>query len=279
MALSVVLLPILACSKTDDIPAQREIFGAPPVIVNAELRVNETSTTCDFTDEYNVWLRDSGLPLEVNRPLFVGIGYTELDFEVHISDADSDPNVPGEDDILAVTATYVPPGQGGGDGTIVTEESLVLFDDGSANKFSYSQQGSVNIKCTEDTFGYITCQQLIDFILTSNDPIGNDGHFSRRMASFNLALSNIDTTLVVQDCLAVQAFQVPISAGDNLPFTFRIDVVDRAGNITTWPTELPATVQSTEFVCEGDECFCCFLEFNALDQCSGLPGLQGICGG
>jgi hypothetical protein len=277
IALSILLLPIMACSKSEDIPVQREIFGTPPTILNATVNVNETETLCDLTDELNVWLGQ-----DVLTSLNLGLAYTELFFDVHVTDADSVDSVPGEDNILAVTATYVAPGQD--PDAIVVEDSLVMFDDGSVNKFSYSQQSSINLDCS--TSGSVTtCQQLIGFFLTSNDQVENDGHFTRGMATFNLTLPAVDTTLLVQDCLALPtirggAERVPISAAADLPFTIRIDATDRDGNISTWPVELPAVVQPNQFVCQGDECLCCFLANNVISGvCKGKPGLLGSCGG
>ena len=58
---------------------------------------------------------------------------------------------------------------------------------------------------------------------------------------------------------------------------FRLDVVDRAGNITTWPEQLSATAQQSTFTCRGDECLCCLLENQIFTSCSQLPGFGGLC--
>ena len=73
---------------------------------------------------------------------------------------------------------------------------------------------------------------------------------------------------------------MPISAAAGIPFTIRIDAIDRDGNITTWPVELPVVVQPNRFICEGDECLCCFFANNVIGgPCAGKPGLIGSCGG
>jgi hypothetical protein len=267
--------PFEGCDAIQMVPPREDdIIDPSPAILSATLTLNETETVCDLTDALNVWL---GMDI-LTEPLLLGMRYTELAFNAHVTDPDSDPSVPGEDDVLGVTATYVRTDQ---DPRFIRDEwSLVLFEDGSANKFSYTQQASVNLDCSTSPTGVTTCQPLDDFILTSNDPVENDGHFSRRVPTFNLTLPAADTPLLVQDCLAVEAAQVPIHAVADLPFTFRIDAVDRAGNITTWPVELPAVAQPTEFVCEGDECLCCFLKNSVISGvCRGKPGLNGICGG
>ncbi len=270
-AAAVALLPLMACSKTDDQPDQRRIFGSPPIITATPIvRANPSEVRCDFT---NVFISLGAPP---DGTLIVGMKYSELEFVVPVSDPDSDPDpANGQDDILAVTATFVPPGQPGD--VVQDEQSLVLFDDGGANKFSFTQIGSFNVDCTSGP--PVSCKPLSGFILTSNDQVAFDGTFERRLGAFDLQLEISETTQLVQDCLALDKGQVVIDVKSGSTFDFRVDAVDRAGNITTWPVPLPVTTQQTEFICEGDDCICCLIQFATSSICSGLPGLSGACGG
>ena len=153
MAIAVLaLLPLAACSKTDDQPAVREIFGTPPVITAEPIiSPNPSSVVCDMTDPYRFIAQRDFPFLDPNQvaadldDLVVGMTYTEIEFVVVVADEDDDPAIPGQEGILAVTATFVPPGQP--EGSTKEEQSLVLFDDGSQNKFSYTQIGTVDIIC------------------------------------------------------------------------------------------------------------------------------------
>ena len=285
MALAVLaLLPLAACSKTDDQPEVREIFGSPPVITQTPiLNLNQTDVICDMTDPYRyIAQRDFGF-LDQNQiaadfeDLEVGMTYTEIEFLVAVADEDDDPAIPGSDEILAVTATYVAPGQPDDeDAPPMNEETLVLFDDGSMNKFSYTQIGATDFICNEGP--PLNCNKINGNFLTSNDPVANDSLYTRRIATFDLALEVVDSLLLVQDCLALEKGQVILDVESEQPFDFRLDVVDRAGNITTWPTQLPAEAQKTTFLCTGDECLCCLLRTTINQDCSGLPGFGGLCG-
>ena len=306
------LLPLAACSKTDDQPAVREIFGTPPVVTGTPtIELTETEVTCDLTDPYRFIAQRDFCALECDdqsgsdcfmiddacgragkcvevclvdldqvaadfEDLEIGMTYTEIAFSVSIADEDDDPSIPGQDDILAVTVTFIPPGQPD-DGSTREEQSLVLFDDGSQNRFSYTQIGTVDIVCDEST-GTLTCSRLSGFLLTSNDPTKNDGIYTRRIATFDLDLTVVDTLLLVQDCLALAKNQVILDVNSGESFDFRLDIVDRAGNITTWPTPLPALAQKSTFICTGDECLCCLLQTTIFTQCSQVPGFAGFCG-
>ena len=81
-----------------------------------------------------------------------------------------------------------------------------------------------------------------------------------------------------KDCLALTKGQIVLNVESGESFDFRLDVVDRAGNITTWPTPLPAIAQKSTFTCSGDECLCCLLVNPVASNCSGLAGFAGLCG-
>ncbi len=278
------LLPLAACSKTDDQPGVRQIFGASPVITaDPIVTSNETQLDCDVINP-NLFIAQRDFPfLDQNQvaadfaDLKMGMIYTELELLVEVADEDDDQAIPGVEDILAVTATYVPPGQPDHEGAPPkAEHSLVLFDDGSQNKFSFTQIGTVDLICDEGP--PLTCRKISGFILASNDMTANDSIFTRRIATFDLNLENLDTLLFLQDCLALTKKQIILNVESGESFDFRLDVVDRAGNITTWPTPLPAIAQPSIFSCSGDECLCCLSVNSQFTNCSGLAGFAGFCG-
>ncbi|MCZ6694988.1 MAG: hypothetical protein O7A63_00470 [Acidobacteria bacterium] len=284
MAVAVLaLLPLAACSKTDDQPIVREIFGTPPVITSATIAAfDKREVRCDMTDPYRFIAQRDFPFLDQNQvaidldDLEVGMDYTEITFSVAVIDDDDDPDIAGQDNILAVTATFVPPGQPD-DGSTKEEQSLVLFDDGSLNEFSFTQIGTVDLVCDEST-GTLTCSRLGGFLLTSNDVNENDGSYERKIATFDLDLGVVDSVLLVQDCLAKVKNQVILDVDSGESFDFRLDVIDRQGNITTWPDPFPITAQKTTFYCAGDDCLCCLLEDPIFTNCSGQNGFGGFCG-
>ncbi|MEE9292047.1 MAG: hypothetical protein V3U83_03860, partial [Acidobacteriota bacterium] len=232
------LLPLAACSKTDDQPGVRQIFGASPVITGTPI-VNSTEIQLDCNQEvidaYRfISQRDFGGFLDQNQvaadfmDLEVGMIYTELVLLVDVADEDDDKTIPGVEDILAVTATYVPPGQPDNeDSPPKQEHSLVLLDDGSQNNFSYTQIGSIDIVCDEGP--PLTCRRISGFILTSNDMTANDSTFTRRIATFDIDVPLVSTVLLLQDCLALTKGQIVLNVESGESFDFRLDVVDRAG--------------------------------------------------
>ncbi|MFQ5876846.1 MAG: hypothetical protein ACE5JH_04005 [Acidobacteriota bacterium] len=210
------------------------------------------------------------VPLEASvtpGPLLIGGTYDEWLFNVQVSDEDSTPDT--SDDILSVTATFRKPPQ------LTDEISLVLLDDGSATQFSFTQKGTGLLSCGQSpTTGDLVCQQLTDFILTTNDAVANDGNFTRAIAVTNLVLSGFGTPTLT-DCIALTNHQVEISGPAGAQFNFRIDVVDRAGNIATWDQQLTATPNPTVFTCSGDDCLCCLMGTGVTEQCKGKEGLPG----
>jgi len=65
------------------------------------------------------------------------------------------------------------------------------------------------------------------------------------------------------------------------PVDFKIEVVDRSGNLTVWPQPLQAPLVPTTYICEGetgnaDDCSCCWLiSSNPETDCKGRPGMVG----
>lgn len=271
-ALALALLPLGACSKTQDTAPETKIFGQPPVFESTPILDPglPESVSCDFTNAFNVGLpKRLGANLQVAGPVFVGGTYTQLAMHAKVSD----PN--GLSDILLVSASFIPDPTA----TVKQEATLVLFDDGSTLKFDYTQTGIVEEDCNSSS-GTVTCQQAVSIKLTSNDPIKGDGNYTRQFALVNLNTQGPGAAFF-RDCVATQNHQAPFASQPGVQLSFRIDAVDNEGNLTTFPTRLLATAVPSTFTCSGDPCLCCFLRLGIQDvtspdgQCRGLPGLFG----
>ena len=92
--------------------------GSPTIVGTPTVDLIETDVRCDMTDIFLFVISlESGFDfLDKDQlaadleDLEIGMEYTELSFSVEVADPDDDPAIPGQEDILAVTATYVPPG-------------------------------------------------------------------------------------------------------------------------------------------------------------------------
>lgn len=293
-----------SCSKTQDTAPESRLFGNPPVIQNVTL-VNSGATgeaLCDITQAVKGFLCAGGVPLGlVNVPqILLDVDFTEAQFNVVTADPDTVPGQPN--DILLVAASYQKSNQGG----TPVETSIVLLDDGSSNVFNFNQL-TIDIpeECTAGTDACgipgdpsVSCAPAV-YTLTSNDAVSNDNTWTR-----GFALVTGDQTLVapaginvntraslVYDCLASGRNQnsgsTAISGGKRQypaiadvavgsQVKFKIEVVDRAGNLTTWPQQPAATFTKTSYSCLGDDCACCLmLSSQPGSDCSGRPGLAG----
>jgi hypothetical protein len=273
------------CSKSEDLPASRQLFGSPPQITSVVLTdpTQQYSTvSCDFTEIVLAVLCPLGAPpdIKATAPIQLFGKYTEAVFQVKVSDPE------GIENVLFVGASYVrPSSKDDEDDGLKNESTLVLFDDGSANEFpqgQVDQQSGVGQECVPvEGDNCLSCSLKI-YEVTSNDSTAADGTFTRAAAFFPPGSPDI-----LFDCLMGQKKQVPIRSGEgDVTLSFRIDAVDRDGNVDTWDTNPTVHVQpynEAEFGCTGDECGCCIL-LNPGGQyvynCSGKPGLysesQGI---
>ena len=277
-ALAMALLPAVGCSKTQDTAPQTKIFGQPPVIKSATLNVTQNTVLCDFTAAMDVALAQEGMQVAPG-PFVVGGTYTQFLFQAQVTDPNS---TPGNNDIILVSASGV---IGASGSTTPNETTLVMLDDGSSsavNNFTYSQQGDFVIGCTTDSAGQTTCQKDENIPLTSNDPVANDGTYTRGFAFVNLNTSNNNGSAFLHNCIAKQAHQFPQPGGvPNTQLTFRFDAVDKEGNLTTFPTRKSGVVGTSTFLCSGDACLCCYLQnvigdvINPGGKCRGLPGMIG----
>lgn len=283
-----------SCSKTQDTAPETRLFGSSPVINSVALSQSVSSeATCPYGQIIEGFFCGEGYALAATPNVQIHVQYSELQFTVQATDPDSPAG--GPSDILLVAASY----QGTNQGQPV-ETSLVILDDGSLQTppFQYSQQGDILQACVADTnsrcssFDHptgVTCSAA-KYPLTSNDAVANDSTFSRGFAliSNNMTLTEPDPdttslggrgTGAALDCVAAVKRQFPAST-DRLSgqVPFKIEVVDRAGNLATWPVPLQGNFQPTTVACTGDACACCFLLTSNTSECRNRPGLEGAPG-
>jgi hypothetical protein len=267
------------CSKTQDTAPATRVFGSPPVIESVNLASGGTTgqAICDYGPVIkNAFCADGEQFAEPFPAILVTVNYTEATFSVKVSDPES---TASNSDILLVSASY----QTTKDST-PTEVSLVMLDDGGSNKFTF--QGRSAEPWFEDCASQ-TCPCLpANYNLDTNDPIANDGVYTRGFSilssTFHLTSPTGITpsnTGVVLDCIASAKRQFPALASiADGPVAFKIEVVDKEGNLTAWPTKPTAVFAPTTYTCTGDDCGCCFLLSSNPTECSqksGLPGAPG----
>lgn len=283
--LPLAVLTTLSCSKTQDTAPERRIFGDPPTIqsVPQDFFDDAFHVRCDFTEilvkqicelsgEGRIsveaqpgvgWVRGRDPALgsipTTDAGVFVEGTYGEATFKVKAVDPNSTPE---QNNILLVSASYIQPDS-------KSETSLVLFDDGAENKFMFPQRkDGVGESCEVDTDGLCHCS-LTSYPLDSGDTDKNNGEFTRR-----LAFHNPNANPYLLDCIMRDRHDTLIFAPTGTTFEFKIEAVDRQGNLSSWPQQLPLTTTGDSFDCTGDPCGCCILQVGGLtDECQGLPGL------
>jgi hypothetical protein len=275
--LAMGLLPIAGCSKTQDTHPETKIFGDPPIFeATPTIDPVQQSALCDFTDAMNIGLKKQlAANVQVAGPVLIGGTYTQLTMQAKVSDPNPGPS-PGKTDILLVSASFIP------DPTASqkVEKTLVLFDDGSVLRFNTFQNAPIDEDCKPNSTGVVSCTFNSRIKLFSSDPVANDGMYTRRFALLNLSTQG-DGQKYFTDCVATANGQAPFPSRSGVQLLFRVDVVDREGNLTTFPTRLPVTTQASTFSCSGDDCLCCYLRLGVGDvtsidgQCRGLQGLYG----
>jgi len=170
-----------------------------------------------------------------------------------------------QNNILLVGASYEPPDS-------KTETTLVLFDDGGFSKFKNSQQNPTpGEDCEIRTDGSCVCAGAL-WDVTSGDITAKDNVWTRKMAFVNR-----QTQPFLKDCIMRDRHETLALALPGTTFTFKIEAVDRQGNLSTWPTRLVGVSDSNfgQFACNGDPCGCCFLWTGspADPMCNNLPGM------
>ncbi len=273
-ALALALLPVAACSKTQDTAPQTKIFGLPPVFKTAPSLgpPSQRTVLCDFTLAVNAVLQSQGLQASPG-PVMIGGIYTQFLFQAQVTDPNS---TQGNNDVILVSASGV---IGASSSTIPEETTLVLFDDGSnstQNSFTFLQEGSlITLACSSAPDGSVTCVKNNTISLTSNDAVANDGTYTRGFAFVDVSTPNPEGVQQFHNCIAVMAHQFPKPLPSVTTMTFRFDAVDREGNLTTYPTRLSGHVPPSTFLCTGDDCFCCYIE----NGITAVTSPQGICHG
>jgi hypothetical protein len=248
------------------------IFGFPPVIQSASVLWNpQQLVECDFTTIVETYLCTQGFAgAHAESPILVGGSFTHVSLQARVTDPDS---TPGQTDVLLVSASFVNPNS-------QIESTLVLFDDGSVSSFPFQQRSSFPEDCTGDEFGSCVCGPK-RWSLVSKDAVPLDELYTREVA---LVDRNTPSAGLLQDCIMAQFREPPIVLDAGATLDFRIEAVDRQGNLATWPSRPAVTVGGGAFSCSGDECGCCLLTSStpALD-CQGKPGMptaelpEGVC--
>ncbi len=302
--LSLAALAALSCSKTQDTAPERRVFGDPPTIQSVDESFDpQAIISCDFTNIVSASLCEFGI-IDVqpqtgtgftvvfsgpNREvrtivysdtpssepgIFIEGTHGEFIFKVKVTDPNSVPG--GQTNILLVSSSFVQPETN-------VETSLVLFDDGSSNQFSYPQNVIQGENCTVNPNGSCTCASAVYKVRSGDAPPGGDGIYTRKFAVTNQAASPF-----LNDCLMSTKYETPYYTPPQSTIQFKIEAVDRQGNLTAWPTKLTGTTANNTFACHGDSCGCCYLhwvsQLASQEECRGLPGLispssapNGVC--
>ena len=284
----VALVSIASCSKTQDTAPDRRVFGAPPTIQAVETDNPiwfdpKKPIACDFTQVIEAMICYLGGPNDLQAQpgggwtngvidntnprtdpgVFIEGTYGEAIFRVRASDPDS---TPAQNNILLVSASFKETDSN-------TEKSLVVFDDGSFNQFKNSQRkGPPGEDCEIFSDGSCDCKLGI-YDVTSGDQTANDGLYTRKVG-----LYDVRATPFLLDCIMREAHETLLIAGQSSTVSFKIEAVDRQGNLTAWPENLTAVTDSqiNGYKCNGDSCGCCILQNSGLpEECHQLPGMVG----
>jgi hypothetical protein len=266
------LVAASGCSKTDDVALERKVFGETPRIESFEVEFNPAEVvSCDITEEFLLQLCATFdlRGLQASAPIVVSGKLGSLLLRAHVTDADTTTE---QDNILLVAASYIL------DGTPAQEKTLIMRDDGGEATFKSPQQdaslGGKN--CTEQNG---TCGCLLrEYDVDTNDPVARDGTFTR-----GAPIVDSGTPRVLLDCVQRDRRQVPVLISDpSTTLSFRLDAVDRQGNLATFPNRPTITtgdfsLENPRLTCAGDPCGCCIFQNpgNYPTECSDLPGLTG----
>jgi hypothetical protein len=256
--------------------------GRPPMIAKVSLSAGPSQghAACDVTALFKGFLCAGGIPASLIAAfpnLALEVTYTSARIEAKVLDSDSRAD---QSDILLVSAEY-PRGTGTGC------EALVLRDDGGSVTGSFPQTASTAEACDGDSDCPV-CSAAV-YSVRSNDKNAGDNTYTVEHAflSDTIELDQPSgVTLGAQsglaaDCVAAASAQPPSTGmravGD--PIAFKIETVDRTGNLVTWPEEPSVDLQQTHLSCSGDACACCLmLSANPAAECAGRPGLAGVPG-
>src|SRR5207244_802358 len=112
------------------------------------------------------------------------------------------------------------------------------------------------------------------YAVHSGDALASDAMFTRDLAF--LDRSSLSQGLL-EDCILQQYRDVPVYFAAGSTLTFKIEAVDREGNLSVWLPRPAVTIGTSSFSCTGDECGCCLLTSSepAL-ECKGKRGMPSI---
>lgn len=287
LLLSLAVAGTLTCSKTQDTAPERRIFGEPPTIQSVDPVFVDPNklATCDFTSTMVGFFCQNGVPdVEVQagtgwtlipdetghdqvvhsdtptaQPgIFINGEYTEFIFKAQVTDPNS---TPGNTNILLVSSSYVSPES-------EIETSLVLFNDASETDFPVAQLSILGENCETQT---CPCDYF-NYKIHSGDADKNDDVYTRKFLVINQSAPDFLRDCIMQSLNVVGGLAKPHSS-----LEFKIEAVDRQGNLAVWPNKLVGDTGSGRFACDGDSCGCCILHYHAgktnIDTCKGEPGM------
>jgi hypothetical protein len=274
VSLACLAVAALGCSKTEDTAPERRIFGSPPTINSVETTASSSVTaTCDWTQisqgaMCSTYFTDPSLFAQPFPTITLTLNYTEITFTINVTDPES--KLPAQTDVLLVTASYLET-QG-----VTQETSLVTLDDGSENSFPYTQLHAVFENCYDNDHNYTPCAcSQANYQLNTNDLDKGDSNYTRAFAFIDL--NGFRTRTLFEDCLAASKHQAAGNVSNlapGQPVEFKIEAIDRSGNLSVWPARPAITPAPSTITCTGDECMCCLL-FNGDETCAQKPGLLG----
>jgi len=252
--------------------AERPIFGDPPSIESVAFGTNpQEIVECDFTEAVEGYFCTLGIPgIRAEPGIFIGGTFTSVRFRARVTDPNSTPTL---SNVLLVAASFADP-------DTPTERSLVLLDDGSANTFPFPQKADLPEDCIVDASGICQCVQKV-YRVDSGDVVPRDDVYTRDMAFVDRGTLQAG---LLQDCIMRQSHDTPLPLAAGSTLEFKIEAVDREGDLSVWPARLRASVGAGSFSCTGDECGCCLLtSMDPAAECKGKPGMPsddfpaGVC--
>jgi hypothetical protein len=274
--LALGLMAFAGCSKTQDTAPETRIFGSKPIIQNVDVQTGLGSASCDITPLVQVFLCSVGLrPNQYNftpsATVDIDITYSETIVKAQIADPEDTPTT---SDILLATTSYQPPPA---PHQVPEEISLLMFDDGQANKFPYKQIVPGDLVTDPNTGECGGTSGTYD--LTADDAVAGDHVFTRGFA-FVAPTTGVSARALdlLSDCVAKVNHQFPTIASDFIgkSFVLKIEAVDHEGNLASWPLNPTVTPSLSSFSCVGqnDLCACCLMTSNDPgSECRGLAGV------
>jgi hypothetical protein len=203
--------------------------------------------------------------------VFIQGTYGEAVFRVNVTDPNSTSD---QNNLLFVGASFI-------EQDSTSETSLVLFNDGSFSKFKNPQKvASVGENCVVNPNGSCSCF-LATYDVTSGDVQAKDDLWTRK-----IAVHDPSANAFLLDCIMDDAHETLVGAERGTTIPFKIEAVDRQGNLATWPSKLVAVTSTslTKFSCNGDSCGCCIMQSaEPTSECRCLPGMlspdfpNGLC--